>query len=81
MQTKEKKRFFHRQIILQDHKHPTDAVLRSKPPEKDGYWQAKKGRTVFEFRIPLLPIDSASRNNLPSSVRTRAGTVRYTVSG
>ena len=37
--------FLDRRCLLQDRSHPTDAVLRARLPDKDGYWRARKGRS------------------------------------
>ncbi|RKP14869.1 hypothetical protein BJ684DRAFT_18747 [Piptocephalis cylindrospora] len=60
-------------LVLQDTSHPSDAVLAAQPVDEGGYFVAKKGRTLFPFAIPL-PTD------LPTSVETRVGHVRYVLS-
>lgn len=64
---------YRHRLVLQDSTHPSDAVLASEPADECGYFVAKKGRTLFPFAIPL-PTD------LPTSVETRVGHVRYVLS-
>jgi hypothetical protein len=80
-----RKTFYTRTVMLQDATNPTNAVMRSKPPDAEGYWKAKKGRTVFAFSIPLnergLLDPKSTDGGMVGSVRTRAGSIRYTASG
>ncbi|KAI8801897.1 hypothetical protein BJ742DRAFT_835334 [Cladochytrium replicatum] len=74
---------------------PSDAVVPG-PPDEHGMWQAKKGATIFQFKIPLGPTQNVqaigSDNDdvtgagagfpLPGSYWSRRhGGIRYVVSG
>ncbi|KAI8800795.1 hypothetical protein BJ742DRAFT_839957 [Cladochytrium replicatum] len=74
---------------------PSDAVVPG-PPDEHGMWQAKKGATIFQFKIPLGPtqnVQAVGSDNdditgagagfpLPGSYWSRRhGGIRYVVSG
>ncbi|KAF9972160.1 hypothetical protein BGZ73_004763, partial [Actinomortierella ambigua] len=67
-------RIFHKTILrLQDAHHPSQAVQEHIDPDKDGFWTARKGRTIFPFRLNI-------QDSLPNSYESKLGQVRYVTS-
>ncbi|KAG0215605.1 hypothetical protein BGX33_001004 [Mortierella sp. NVP41] len=67
-------KIFHKTVLrLQDIRHPSQAVQENIEPDADGYWMARKGRTVFPFRLNI-------QDSLPNSYDSKLGQVRYIVS-
>ncbi|KAK3831948.1 MAG: hypothetical protein J3R72DRAFT_454522 [Linnemannia gamsii] len=67
-------KIFHKTVLrLQDIRHPSQAVQENIEPDSDGYWMARKGRTIFPFRLSI-------QDSLPNSYDSKLGQVRYVVS-
>ncbi|KAF9289286.1 hypothetical protein BGZ68_009679 [Mortierella alpina] len=65
---------FHKTVLrLQDLRHPSQAVQEHVDPDAEGYWLARKGRTIFPFRLNI-------QDTLPNSYDSKLGHVRYAVS-
>ncbi|KAF9983871.1 hypothetical protein BGZ75_004560 [Mortierella antarctica] len=65
---------FHKTVLrLQDIRHPSQAVQEHIDPDAEGYWMARKGRTIFPFRLNI-------QDTLPNSYDSKLGHVRYAVS-
>ncbi|KAF8940489.1 hypothetical protein BGZ58_006161 [Dissophora ornata] len=65
---------FHKTTLrLQDMRHPSQAVQENTDPDADGYWMARKGRTIFPFRLNIQDL-------LPNSYDSKLGQVRYVAS-
>ncbi|KAF9175452.1 hypothetical protein BGX21_002578 [Mortierella sp. AD011] len=67
-------KIFHKTVLrLQDARHPSQAVQENIDPDSAGYWAARKGRTIFPFRLNI-------QDTLPSSYDSKLGQVRYVTS-
>ncbi|KAG0294482.1 hypothetical protein BGZ96_001077 [Linnemannia gamsii] len=67
-------KIFHKTVLrLQDIRHPSQAVQENIEPDAEGYWMARKGRTIFPFRLSI-------QDSLPNSYDSKLGQVRYVVS-
>ncbi|KAF9438461.1 hypothetical protein BGZ76_007715 [Entomortierella beljakovae] len=65
---------FHKTVLrLQDAHRPSQAVQENIEPDSDGYWVARKGRTIFPFRLNI-------QDKLPNSYESKVGNVRYVTS-
>ncbi|KAF9914950.1 hypothetical protein BX616_007237 [Lobosporangium transversale] len=65
---------FHKTVLrLQDIRHPSQAVQENIDPDSEGYWMARKGRTIFPFRLNI-------QDTLPNSYDSKLGQVRYIIS-
>ncbi|KAG0030017.1 hypothetical protein BGZ82_007611 [Podila clonocystis] len=67
-------KIFHKTILrLQDIRHASQAVQENVEPDVEGYWLARKGRTIFPFRLNI-------QDSLPNSYDSKLGQVRYVAS-
>ncbi|KAG0204939.1 hypothetical protein BGX28_003281 [Mortierella sp. GBA30] len=67
-------KIFHKTVLrLQDIRHPSQAVQENIDPDSEGYWMARKGRTIFPFRLNI-------QDTLPNSYDSKLGQVRYVAS-
>ncbi|KAI1303226.1 hypothetical protein EDD11_005440 [Mortierella claussenii] len=67
-------KIFHKTVLrLQDMRHPSQAVQENIDPDSEGYWMARKGRTIFPFRLNI-------QDTLPNSYDSKLGQVRYVAS-
>ncbi|KAG0347764.1 hypothetical protein BG004_007020 [Podila humilis] len=67
-------KIFHKTILrLQDIRHASQAVQENVEPDAEGYWLARKGRTIFPFRLNI-------QDTLPNSYESKIGQVRYVAS-
>ncbi|KAG0050429.1 hypothetical protein BGZ83_004805 [Gryganskiella cystojenkinii] len=67
-------KIFHKTVLrLQDVRHPSQAVQENIEPDGEGYWLARKGRTIFPFRLNV-------QDTLPNSYDSKLGQVRYVAS-
>ncbi|KAG0366955.1 hypothetical protein BGZ54_004632 [Gamsiella multidivaricata] len=65
---------FHKTVLrLQDMHHPSQAVQENIDADAEGYWMARKGRTIFPFRLNI-------QDTLPNSYDSKLGQVRYVAS-
>ncbi|KAF9321214.1 hypothetical protein BG003_003038 [Podila horticola] len=67
-------KIFHKTILrLQDIRHASQAVQENIEPDAEGFWLARKGRTIFPFRLNI-------QDTLPNSYDSKLGQVRYVAS-
>ncbi|KAF9385374.1 hypothetical protein CPC16_008000, partial [Podila verticillata] len=67
-------KIYHKTILrLQDVRHASQAVQENVEPDAEGYWLARKGRTIFPFRLNI-------QDTLPNSYDSKLGQVRYIAS-